>query len=479
MTGITKSFPGVLALDAVDFEIRTGEIRALMGENGAGKSTLIKVLTGVYDADQGSIELDGSVIRPSSPSDAQALGISTVYQEINLAPNLSVAENIGLGIGGPIVKWRLLRARAERALDRLKLKIDVDRPVGEYSVAIQQLVAIARAIDREAKVLVLDEPTSSLDRAEASELFTAMRSLRDSGLAIVFVTHFLEQVYEVSDSITVLRNGKKVGDWPTASLTKSELVSHMLGRSLESIDLKDSAPTAGEPLIFAENIGKRKYLEPLSLTVRKGEVVGLAGLLGSGRTETINLLFGSVCADSGQVNGASPASHPAVKQGWGLCPEDRKVEGIFPGLSVKENIAVVLQAKRGWFRPIPRNELAQATAEMIDRLRIKTPNAEKPIDQLSGGNQQKTILSRWLVSAPNCLFLDEPTRGIDVGAKLEVCRLVRDLAGKGMAFVFTSSELEEVAGTCDRVYVLRDRKLVGELAADDVSEDQIMEMISS
>jgi monosaccharide-transporting ATPase len=482
MQGIRQVFPGVVALDSVDFQLEAGEIRALMGENGAGKSTLIKVLTGVYQPDSGSISLEDRQIRPASPAHAQGLGISTVYQEVNLAPNLSVAENIGLGAdSGNWVRWSELRQRARAALARLNLDLDVDRPVSDYSMAIQQLVAIARAIDREAKVLVLDEPTSSLDQGECEQLFALMRTLRGQGMAIVFVTHFLEQVYAVADSITVLRNGEKVGDWATAELPREELVAKMLGRSLESVDVKSQLPTSPAAVFLkVEGIGRKKYLQPLSLEVREGEVVGLTGLLGSGRTEAMKLIYGATASDSGSVNGQKPFRSPysAIRASLGLCPEDRKAEAIFPGLSIRENILTVLQARRGWFRPLSNAKGRQLADEMIAKLQVKTPGSDKLIEQLSGGNQQKVILARWLAAEPKCLLLDEPTRGIDVGTKLEIRLLMRQLCKRGMAFIFTSSELEEVVGTSDRLVVLRDRHKVGELEGDEVTEEAAMQAIA-
>ncbi len=476
MQGISKGFPGVRALQEVEFSIEPGEIRALMGENGAGKSTLIKVLTGVYQPDSGSIELEGSPVRPTSPAHAQALGISTVYQEVNLAPNLTVAESICLGSGGAFVRWSDMRTRARSALQRLNLDVDVNRTLDSYPTAIQQLVAIARAIDRQAKVLVLDEPTSSLDQDECTRLFDLMRQLREQRMGIVFVTHFLDQVYAISDSITVLRNGEKVGDWKCADLDRSGLVSKMLGRNVEQERQSDKTTAEkGGTCLDISNLGKKNYLYPVTFEIRKGEVVGLAGLLGSGRTEIMKLTFGAVSADTGKVFG-SPAA--AIRDGLGFCSEDRKTEAIFPGLSIKENIAIVLQGKRGWHRPIPATQLERMAQQMIEKLNIKTPDTQKTVEQLSGGNQQKVILSRWLVTEPKCLLLDEPTRGIDVGAKFEIREMIRGLCRQGMAFLFTSSELEEVVGTSDRVLVLRDRKQVGELTGFDVTEEAIMSAIA-
>jgi galactofuranose transport system ATP-binding protein len=493
---ITKRFPGTLALDAVDFRARAGEVHALLGENGAGKSTLIKVLTGVYPRDGGVVRLAGQEIRPRSPLDAQRLGIATVYQEVNLIPGLSLAENIYLGrfprrwgrLGG--IDRGAMRRGAREAFARLALELDVSRPVGSYPVALQQMCAIARALSLDARVLILDEPTSSLDRQEVERLFEALRRLKAQGLAIVFVTHFLDQVYAISDRITVLRNGRQVGEAQAAELPRLELVARMIGRDaaevrqLAEAGARSGQARGGTPLVTARRLGRRGAVGPLDLAIHAGEVVGLAGLLGSGRTETARLLFGADRADSGQVavqdrplRLSSP--RPAIRAGFGFCPEDRKTSGILPELSVRENIALVVQTQRGWWRPLSRRRQRQLASEYIAALRIATPDTEKPIRLLSGGNQQKTILARWLAAQPRFLMLDEPTRGIDVGAKAEIAQLIARLRDGGLAVLFISSEIEETARICDRVIVLRDRRKVGELAGDAVSEPAIMACIAT
>jgi len=479
MSKITKRFTGVVALDCVDFDLHPGEVHALMGENGAGKSTLLKVMTGVYAADEGSIELDGHPIRPTSPQDAVRLGISPVYQEVNLAPNLSVAENICLGRaprGLAGIRWREVYRRAEIALERLGLKLDVRQPLSSFPIAIQQMVAIARGLDVSAKVLVLDEPTSSLDRDEVDHLFAAIRKLREEGMGIVFVTHFLDQVYELSDRITVLRNGKKVTTDTVAALPQRDLVTHMLGRAGDfSAEVrKVQAQAAGATLVDCQSMARRNAVSNVTMQVHEGEVVGLAGLLGSGRTETVRLLFGADQVDQGKSPNTSIRA--AIRNRFGLCSEDRKAEGIFPELSVRENMMLVMQAQLGWYRRIPVAKQRAIAQQFIEKLGIKTPDAEKPIQLLSGGNQQKVLLARWLLAEPKPLMLDEPTRGIDIGAKFEIMKLVEELRNQGMGFVFVSSELSEVVRVSDRVYVLRDRKMVGELP--EVSEEQIMAKIA-
>jgi simple sugar transport system ATP-binding protein len=494
LRGITKQFTGTRALDGVNFTLRAGDIHALMGENGAGKSTLIKVLTGVYPRDAGTIRLNGELVSPTSPLAAQQVGISTVYQEVNLIPQLSVAENLFLGrqpgaMG--LVNWGSTRRKAQAAMGRLGMgEVDVSRPLSSYSIAIQQMVAIARAVDVSAKVLILDEPTSSLDENEVQRLFAMMRKLAGEGMGIVFVTHFMEQVYAVSNRITVLRNGKLVGEYEAAKLPRLELIARMMGREVEhaskvSGGLVPVAASGGgaETVLTARQLGRTGTIHAMDFEVKAGETVGLAGLLGSGRTEFVRLLFGADRADSGTVEmggrtGRVRSPKSAIERGMGFIPEDRKVAGIVPDLSVRENIILVLQTRRGWLRRIRPTEQKAITARFIQALGIKTASAETPIRFLSGGNQQKAILARWLAADPKLLILDEPTRGIDVGAKFEIARYVDDLRQKGLAVVFISSELEEVARSCQRVVVLRDRHKVAELSGAEVTEANIMRAIA-
>ena len=490
--GVGKSFPGVRALHDVDFTLRRGEIHALMGENGAGKSTLIKVLTGVYGRDAGDFFLDGKSIHPRSPLEAQGLGISTVYQEVNLVPGLSVAENVYLGrepTRWGKIRWSAVRSGARAALERLDLHIDVTRPLGSYPIAVQQLVAIARAADVDAKVLILDEPTSSLSAEEIERLFRVMRRLRDEGLGLVFVTHFLDQVYAVCDRVTILRNGELVGEYPTAELTRLELVAKMIGRDLNAVAEMSArhgaAPTSVEHkvLLDARGLTRGKAVSGVDVQVRAGEVVGLAGLLGSGRTETAKMLFGIDRPDAGSVRVAGGEATPrsprqAMRMGLGFAPEDRKTEAIIPDLSVRENIVLSLQASRGWLRRLSRRRQDELADRYIRALGIRTPDAEKPIGQLSGGNQQKAILARWLASEPKVLIVDEPTRGIDVGAKAEIEKLIAGLCEDGMGLVFISSEIDETVRNCHRVIVLRDGRKVGELSGDDIDADAIMRAVA-
>lgn len=473
MRDVTVDFPGVKALDAVDFRLLPGEIHALMGENGAGKSTLIKALTGVYDVDSGTIAVGGVEQRFTTPRHAQDAGISTVYQEVNLCTNLTVAENILLGREPrrlARIDYRAMNRRAAELLGELDLAIDPDSTLGDHPIALQQLVAIARATAVSARVLILDEPTSSLDADEVAELFRVMRRLRDGGTAILFVSHFLDQVYEVSDRMTVLRNGRLVGEYPTASLDRVTLVAAMLGHELDLLeeigDAVDGraaagATDAGEPVLSARGLGRVPVVQPLDLDVHHGEVIGLAGLLGSGRTELARLLFGADRPTSGRttVDGKAVtlrSPRAAIAEGIAFSSEDRKGEGIIGDLTVRDNLVLALQARRGFARPLSsrvKDDLVDRYMEALD-IRPRDPGAL--VRNLSGGNQQKVLLARWLITEPRLFILDEPTRGIDVGAKAQIQKLVADLAVEGMGVVFISAELDEVARISDRIAVLRD-----------------------
>ncbi len=489
MRGICKYFPNVKALENVDFTLRKGEIHALMGENGAGKSTLIKVLTGVYSLDRGEIHIDGidGAVSIRSPQEAQSRGISTVYQEITLCPNLTVAENMFIGrTGGVRVNWKSMEKRAGELLDSLGIPARPRQQLGSCSLAVQQMVAIARAVDTECKVLILDEPTSSLDDKEVEMLFRLMRDLKNRGVGIVFVTHFLEQVYEVSDRITVLRNGTLVGEYKVKDLPQVKLVEKMIGKDLEDLSAlkKSSGPAdaSKEILYEAEGLSSTES-RPFDFHIARGEVNGFTGLLGSGRSESVRAIFGADRVTGGKIriNGkdvhiASP--HDAMKNGIGYLPEDRKRDGIIADLSVRENINLALQCMRGFFHPMSKAQMRKFADEYIQALQIKTASQDTPIKSLSGGNQQKVILARWLLTHPDFLILDEPTRGIDVGTKLEIQKLVLKLAEEGMSVTFISSEIEEMLRTCSRLIVMRDRKIVGELTGDELTQARVMKTIA-
>ncbi|MDX3248284.1 sugar ABC transporter ATP-binding protein [Streptomyces sp. ME18-1-4] len=501
MAGIVKEFPGVRALSDVDFRLFPGEIHALMGENGAGKSTLIKVLTGVYSLDGGTITLDGRSVRIASPLQAQQAGISTVYQEVNLCPNLSVAENIFIGreptrMGR--IQWKQLRRQAAELVDRLGLDIDVSLPLSSYPLAVQQLVAIVRSLgtggaDGDAggpatKVLILDEPTSSLDRDEVLQLFALMRRLKDEGVAILFVSHFLDQIYEVCDRMTVLRNGTLVGEHMVSDLDQVGLVQLMLGKAMGQLDELHEhqlRADAGETLVQADGLGRTGGIAPFDLEIKKGEVIGLAGLLGSGRTELARLLFGADQPDSGKVTiegkqVSMSAPNDAIGAGVAFCSENRKSEGLVPDLTVRENIILALQASRGWTRPIPASQRDELVAKYIKALDIRPANPEARVGQLSGGNQQKVLLARWLITSPKLLILDEPTRGIDIGAKAEIQKLVVSLSEDGMSVLYIAAELEEVLRLSHTIGVLRDRRLVAQIAnGPEITPSRILETIAS
>jgi len=490
MKAISKSFPGVQALSNVDFCLRAGEVHSLMGQNGAGKSTLVKVLTGVHPPDRGGIFLEGKEIRPQSPQDAQKLGISTVYQEVNLCTNLSVAENVAIGREGSslFVNWKQMRRKAEQLLGDLNIHIDVAAPLSSYSLAIQQMVAIARALSAQAKILILDEPTSSLAEDEVKMLFSVMRRLKSQGMPILFITHFLNQAFEISDRFTVLKNGQKVGEFLVRELTRMELIKKMVGREIaeevgaraERAGAKSVPPT---PFLRARGLGKRGSVQGVDVEVKLGEAVGFAGLLGSGRTEAAKLLFGIDKADQGTVEiEGKPARlgspRDAIVHGIGFCPEDRKLEGLVADLSIRENIILALQSKRGIFNTLSRARQEEIAQSYIAALGIVAADAEVPISKLSGGNQQKALLARWLATDPKMLILDEPTRGIDVAAKVEIMSQVMSLCDKGMGVVFISAEIHEVIRYSDEIVVMRDRHKVAEIAGSEANEQKVIQAIA-
>ena len=492
MRGIHKSFPGVRALQGVDFTLCEGEIHALMGENGAGKSTLIKVLTGVYSKDEGQIFIKGhdEAVAIRSPQDAQNVGISTVYQEITLCPNLSVAENMYIGrMSGIGQNWKKMNDGANEILKSLDIPATATQQLSSCSIAVQQMVAIARAVDMECKVLILDEPTSSLDEQEVEKLFGLMRNLKEKGVGIIFVTHFLDQVYEVCDKITVLRDGKLVGEYEIKDLPRVQLVSKMLGKEMDDMeDIKKDGPTYkdendSEPVFEAEQLVSDAGIKPFDFHIKKGEVNGFTGLLGSGRSECVRAIFGAdrvlggtVKRDGKTIKITKPID--AMKNGIAYLPEDRKIDGIVGDLSVRENIILALQVLKGFFKPISKAEAYKFADEYIKLLGIKTASADTPIKSLSGGNQQKVILARWLLTHPEYLILDEPTRGIDVGTKVDIQKLVLKLASEGMSVTFISSETDEMLRTCSRLVVMRDRKVVGELSGDELTQNKIMSTIA-
>jgi galactofuranose transport system ATP-binding protein len=486
---ITKIFGSHLALDAVDFQLRPGEVHALLGENGAGKSTLIKILTGAYQPDGGDVVADGTPITLDNPQHAQTYGIGTVYQEVNLLPNRSVAENLFLGHQPTrfgLVDRRKMERDARALLTRYGLSIDPGSELGAHSVAVQQIVAIARAVELSGKVLILDEPTASLDRNEVERLFEVIAGLKSSGLAVVFITHFLDQVFAIADRVTILRNGRLVTTKSLADLDRTEVVRLMLGKDIAfsgSTALEADAPRGAELLAF-RGYGRKKSVAPFDLTIHKGEVIGVAGLLGSGRTEMARIMFGADAADQGTLSIAGKpqtVGRPvdAIAHGFGFCPEDRKAEGIFGDLSVRENIVIALQGKLGWFRALNRDEQLEIAGKFGEAMDIRAASLDMPVKLLSGGNQQKVILSRWLATDPAFLILDEPTRGIDVGAHAEIVRTINRLRDDGLALVVISSELDEVVAYSSRIVVMRDRELVAELHGENINPGTIVAAIAN
>ncbi len=491
MRAICKAFPGVRALQNVDFTLCKGEIHALMGENGAGKSTLIKVLTGVYPKDSGQIHITGinREITIKSPQEAQNLGISTVYQEITLCPNLTVAENMFIGRGDyRFVNWRSMEKKTTEILAKLNIPARATQQLSACSLAVQQMVAIARSVDMDCKVLILDEPTSSLDEHEVTKLFSLMRELKARGVGIIFITHFLEQVYEICDRITVLRNGELVGEYDVKELPRVQLISKMMGKDLDDISELQNRKTVKAqddtiPVFEAYGLSSAEGTNAFDFKIHKGEVNGFTGLLGSGRSESVRAIFGAdkIIGGRVKVNGKkAKISKPkdAMKHGIGYLPEDRKQDGIVEDLSVRENIILALQVMKGFFRPFSKTEAEAFADEYIKLLGIKTASTDTPIKSLSGGNQQKVILARWLLTNPKYLILDEPTRGIDVGTKVEIQKLVLKLAEEGVSVTFISSEIEEMLRTCSRLIVMRDRKIVGELMGEDMTQAKIMHTIA-
>jgi len=491
MRGIDKSFLGVRALIGARLEVGRGEVHALIGQNGAGKSTLIKILTGVYVRDAGEIVFDGAPVAFSSPHAAQLAGLSTIYQEVNLVPYRTVAENIFLGREPKrfgLLDWRRINGQATELLARLGITIDVTRPLYEYSIATQQMTALARALSTDAKLVIMDEPTSALAEAEVQTLFGVIRQLKAENISVVFVSHRLDELYAVCDRVTIMRDGRTLEDRPLAEVSRYELVSKMLGRELaEALSRRraeESAGYDGEPVVAATDLRRGRALEGVSVSVHTGEIVGLAGLLGSGRTETARALFGADPIDSGEVRVEGRAvslrsPREAVRHRLGFAPEDRKTDGIIPELSVRENLTLALLPHLRRHGIVDRSEQNEVVRRFIDAIGIKCSSPEQPIRELSGGNQQKVMLARWLCTNPRLLILDEPTRGIDVGAKRDIQVLVRRLADDGLAVLLISSELEEIVANSDRVVTLRDGKAVAELTGDDITEEALMHAMAT
>jgi len=492
MTGVTKTFPGVVALAGAHLRVERGEVHALVGQNGAGKSTLMKILNGAYRRDGGRVLLDGRPVDFRSPQAAQAGGVSTIYQEINLVPYRSVAENIFMGREPRrygLVDWPAMNAGARELLTRLEVKVDVTQPLLSLNIALQQMVAIARAVSFDSKLVVMDEPTSSLDEREVATLFDVIRGLKASGVGVVFITHRLDELYAVCDRVTIMRDGRTVDERSMAEISKLELVARMLGKELGDVarsgqtGFGEAERRLGDPVLAAKDLRRGRALQGVSVDVRQGEIVGLAGLLGSGRTETARAVFAADPIEGGRIDVAGRpvrfrAPADAIAAGVGFCSEDRKVEGIIPHLSVRENLTLALLpalARRGI---VDRERQREVVDRFMRRLGVRAANADQPIRELSGGNQQKVLLARWLCLEPKLLILDEPTRGIDVGAKAEIQALIDELARDGLGVLMISSELEELTEGGDRVVVLRDGRSVAELPRGAATQDAIMTVMA-
>jgi ribose transport system ATP-binding protein len=487
MRNIDKRFQGAQALSAASLEVAPAEIMALVGQNGAGKSTLIKVLTGAHRRDGGTIEFDGRPLEIASPQEAQRLGISTIYQEINLIPYRSVAENIFLNREfrrWGLLDWRRMNAEAADLLLRFAVTIDVRRPLMEFSTAIQQMVAIARAISFKAQLVIMDEPTSSLDEREVGVLFDVMRQLRAEGVAVIFISHRLDELYQVCDRVTVMRDGRTVMTSRMAEVAKLQLISAMLGRDLDTVRQRSTgflstSGAAGDEVLFAERLQIGKKVKGARVTVQSGQIVGLAGLLGSGRTEVARAVFGADPPDAGTIRLMGKVVAPkepadAIALGVGFCSEDRKLDGIVPDMSVRENLTLSMLPRLSRNGIVDEARQREIVHRFMARLAIKASSFEQKIRELSGGNQQKVLLARWLCTDPRLLILDEPTRGIDVGAKAEIQSLIRELADQGLGVLMISSELEEIIEGADRVFVLSEGRTVADLPRAEVSGPAIM-----
>ncbi|MFA9465147.1 MAG: sugar ABC transporter ATP-binding protein [Velocimicrobium sp.] len=487
--GLEKTFPGVKALKGVSLKVNKGEVHALMGENGAGKSTLIKVLTGIYQKTAGTIVFNGESINARTPIEANDKGISTIYQELNLVLFQTVYENLFLGreprskLG--CIDRKVMIIEAKRILLELGIDIDVTKSLNSYSTAIQQMVAIARAISTNAKLVIMDEPTSSLDSREVKVLFQIIRKLKGQGISVIFISHRLDEIFEICDRLTVFKDGKYIGDYDVKDLDQFKLISLMVGKDTIKLERTKHGYNfaKAEEIICMKNIKQGMRLSGINIDIKQGEVVGLAGLLGSGRTELAKVLFGVTAPDEGEVlwygqRGKIHSPSDAIKNGMGFCTEDRKVEGIIPHLSVKENITIALLPKLNTLGFVKTKEQNEIVNQYIDRLKIKTPSSEQLICNLSGGNQQKVLLARWMCMNPKLIIMDEPTRGIDVGAKVEIEQLIQELSKNGISVLMISSEIAELERNCDRIIVMREGKKTGELICDDISQDKIMKTIA-
>ena len=484
LVGISKSFPGVKALNNVHLNVRKGEVHGLVGENGAGKSTLMKILSGAYVKDEGEIYWQGKKVEINKPKDAEELGIAIIYQEFNLVPQLSISENIWLG-REPLVNkalqlidWTEMHKRTRTLLAELNLDFDPKRPVAGLGIASQQMVEIAKALSLNAKLLIMDEPTSALSKNEIDQLFSVIQALKDKGVSIIYISHHLEEVFEICDRGTVLRDGNYVATIDPKQTSKDELIQLMVGRTLDQQYPKVKAKR-GEEVLRVENLNRRGVLKDINFSAYAGEVLGISGLVGSGRTELVKAIFGADPVDSGkifiygkEVQISSPQS--AIEAGMGLLPEDRKYEGLVLKLSVKQNVSMASLGKLLKRGMLQLNIEKSKVLDFIDKLRILTPSIEKEVQNLSGGNQQKVVLAKWLASQSRILIFDEPTRGIDVGAKVEVYNLMNELVKNGVAVIMVSSEMPEILGMSDRIMVIHQGQLACVINCEEATQEKIL-----
>lgn len=493
MEGINKAFSGVNALVEAHLNVGKGEVHALIGQNGAGKTTLIKILTGVYRRDGGSIVYDGAPSRISSPNDAQRAGIATIYQELNLIPLRSVTENVTMGFEpvrwGSFINWREAHRKTREVLGRFGIEIDVKTPLNSHSTAIQQLVAIARAVSMKSRLVIMDEPTSSLDDREVDILFNVIAGLRDDGVSVLYVSHYLDELFRICDRVSVMRDGHTVNCRSIDGTTKVELIADMLGRDVEEVesagmtDFSQTGTRSSEHLMEVEGVATANRLRQFNVDVRCGEIVGLGGLLGSGRTEAARALFGvdplvkgKIRMKGREVSWSSPRH--AIAAGVGYLTEDRKSEGIIPDLSLRENLSLAVMSRFSQRGRIRADAERQLVGRFITALDIKASTMDQPIRELSGGNQQKVLLARWLALEPELLILDEPTRGVDVGAKLEIQRIIRNYMNKGIGVILISSEFEELVEGADRIFTLQEGRTTGVLRNPGVTEDALISAIA-
>ncbi len=482
MDNISKSFPGVRALDDVTLHVRAGEVHALVGENGAGKSTLMKILTGALPKDSGAIRLDGVPVAIQNPAHALALGISMIHQELTLIPYLTVGQNVYLGREPLLplgrIDWKTLYDRADQQLQRMRMELDPHVTVADLPIAQQQMVEIAKALSLKARLIVMDEPTSSLTERETASLFDLIRSLKQQGVTIVYISHRLEEIFDIADRVTVLRDGKNVGTYPVAEATPAELVRRMVGRDIQEMFQKKAAEKQNVVLEI-KHLSGAGCLRDISLQLRRGEILGLAGLVGSGRSTLSRVLFGAERAAQGElwVEGQRvtiDSPETAIRNGIGLVPEDRKSQALFLNMAVEANIVISALPELARAGVVDSGRAHALAREYSEKLDIRTPSLRQLTKHLSGGNQQKTVIARWLTLHPRILILDEPTRGIDVGAKAEIHALMSQLAQQGVGILMISSELPEVLGVSDRILVMREGRVVGEFARGEATEGKIM-----